>query len=78
MTIMSSDATGAPRLMRAIAPRAAALGMLPGEAARDHVAALAPLWVKHAPAMALSETGTQRLRNGSTVVGFPSTRASSA
>src|SRR4051812_17293366 len=69
MTIMSADArTGAPRLLRALPPRAAAAGMSPGEAARDHIAALAPLWVKHAPAMALSETGVQRLRNGASVV----------
>jgi len=68
MTVMSRDAAGAPRLMRSIVPRAAAAGMAPADAARDHVSALAPLWVNKAPAMALTENGTQRLRNGSTIV----------
>jgi hypothetical protein len=68
MTIMARDATGAPRLMRAIRPRAIAAGMTAPLAARDHLAALAPLWVNRAQPMALSETGTQELRNGATVV----------
>jgi large repetitive protein len=68
MSVMSSTAAGAPRLLRAIVPRAAAAGMAPAQAARDHVAALAPLWVRQAPAMALTENGSQQLRNGATVV----------
>jgi hypothetical protein len=68
MSIMSSDAAGAPRLMRAIVPRAGAAGMAPAQAARDHVSALAPLWVGQQAAMALTENGSQRLRNGATVV----------
>jgi hypothetical protein len=68
MTIMSSDAAGAPRLMRAIVPRMPAAGLAPADAARDHVTALAPLWIKHAPAMTLADNGTQQLRNGATIV----------
>jgi hypothetical protein len=36
--------------------------------ARDHVAALAPLWVRGAAPMALVHNGTQQLRNGATIV----------
>ena len=68
VSIMSSDASGAPRLMRSFRPRASAIGFAPEAAARDHVAALAPLWVQHARPMALASTGTQQLRNGATVV----------
>jgi len=68
VTVMSRDAAGAPRLMRSIVPRASAAGMALADAARDHVATLAPLWVKRAPAMALADNGVQRLRNGATVV----------
>ena len=68
MSIMASDARGTPRLIRAIVPRATATAMTPEAAARDHVAALAPLWVQQARPMALVETGTQRLRNGAAVV----------
>jgi len=68
MSIMSSDALGAPRLMRSFRPRASVAGMSPEAAARDHVAALAPLWVAQARPMALASTGTQRLRNGATIV----------
>jgi hypothetical protein len=68
MSIMSSDAAGSPRLMRAIVPRTSAVGMAPEAAARAHVSALAPLWVKQAQSMALADNGTQRLRNGATVV----------
>lgn len=68
MSIMSSDASGAPRLMRSMKPRASVAGFSPEVAARDHVAALAPLWVQNAHPMALASTGTQQLRNGATVV----------
>ncbi|HMG52193.1 MAG TPA: M36 family metallopeptidase [Kofleriaceae bacterium] len=47
-----------------------ASGMAPQAAARDHVAALAPLWGEQASAAPLVETGTQQLRNGATVVLF--------
>src|SRR5689334_4339246 len=69
MSIMSHDA-GAPRLMRAIVPRAAAPGLTPQAAARDHAAALAPLWGAQASAAPLVESGTQQLRNGAYVVLF--------
>jgi hypothetical protein len=64
---MSSDLSGAPRLIRAIAPRTIPAGMTPEAAARDHVAALAPLWVRQARPMDLVDNGTQQLRNGATV-----------
>ena len=69
VSVVSSDARGAPRLLRAFRPRpAAAAAMAPELAARDHVAALAPLWVQQARPMALVDRGTQRLRNGATLV----------
>jgi len=68
MTVMAKDASGAPRLMRSLIPRAALAGGAPEQIARDHVAALAPLWGQKAPSMALVGNGTQRLRNGATVV----------
>jgi len=68
VSIMASDARGVPRLIRAIVPRAGAVGAAPEVAARDHVAALAALWVPHATPMALVDKGAQQLRNGSTIV----------
>jgi hypothetical protein len=68
VTIMSSDAAGAPRLIRAIVPRTSPAGMAPQAAARDHVAALAPLWIQQARPMDLVDNGVQPLRNGATVV----------
>ncbi|HEU4730867.1 MAG TPA: M36 family metallopeptidase [Kofleriaceae bacterium] len=65
---MSRDDSGAPRLIRAIVPRPASTGMTPQIAARDHVAALAPLWIKDARPMTLVENGTQQLRNGASIV----------
>ncbi|HTL36040.1 MAG TPA: M36 family metallopeptidase [Kofleriaceae bacterium] len=69
VSIMSSDALGRPRLIRAIAPRAVSVaGMTPADAAREHIASLAPLWVQQARPATLVEGGTQTLRNGATVV----------
>jgi hypothetical protein len=68
MSIVSSDAAGAPRLIRAIVPRAVPAGMAPGAAARDHVAALKELWVAQGPTTDLVERSTQPLRNGAAVV----------
>ena len=68
VSVVSRDALGAPRLLRAFHPRAATAGLAPELAAREHVAALAPLWVQQASAMALVDRGTQRLRNGAAVV----------
>ena len=48
VSIMSSDANGAPRLIRAIVPRAVVAGTAPEAAARDHINALASLWVGQA------------------------------
>jgi hypothetical protein len=68
MSILATDAAGAPRLLRSFRPRPGGAGMTPEAAALDHVAALAPLWVNQAQPMALTATGTQQLRNGATVV----------
>ena len=54
MSIMSSDPLGVPRLMRSFRPRAGLSGAAPEVAARDHVAALTPLWLRKAPPMALA------------------------
>jgi large repetitive protein len=70
VTIMSSDASGAPRLIRAVVPRAGRAGVTAEATARDHVAALASLWVQDARPMALLSSGTQQLRNGASVAKF--------
>jgi hypothetical protein len=68
MSILSAELNGAPRLMRAISPRTPTSGLTPAAMARDHVAALASLWVQKAPPMELAEAGTQELRNGAKIV----------
>ncbi|HEX3474582.1 MAG TPA: M36 family metallopeptidase [Kofleriaceae bacterium] len=69
VAVLSSDAGGAPRLIRAVVPRApSATGMAPAAAAREHLAALAPLWVRQGQPMATVEVGTQQLRNGAALV----------
>jgi hypothetical protein len=68
VAVMARDERGAPRLIRAILPRTGLAGATPEAIARGHVAALAPLWVGSAAPVGLVETGTQQLRNGSTVV----------
>lgn len=68
VSIMSADAQGRPRLIRAIVPRANVMGLSPQAAARDHITALAPLWVKQQRPTTLVDAGTQTLRNGATVV----------
>jgi large repetitive protein len=68
VTIDSRDERGAPRLIRAIVPRQAARGMTADEAARDHLAALKPLWLAHQRASDLATHSTQRLRSGASVV----------
>jgi hypothetical protein len=68
VTIDARDDAGAPRLIRAVVPRPAVAGMTPEDAARDHVAALAPLWVEHRRAPDLTARGVQRLRNGASIV----------
>jgi hypothetical protein len=69
VSIMSSNAAGAPRLIRAIVPRAAAApNLAPVAAARAHVEALAPLWLQQQRPTTLVDNGTVSLRNGATVV----------
>jgi hypothetical protein len=68
VAIDARDERGAPRLMRAIVPRRALAGMTPEQAAHDHLAALAPLWIQRAPASELSTLGVERLRNGASIV----------
>jgi hypothetical protein len=70
MTVLSRDASGAPRLLQAIVPRPRLAGATPSAAARDHIAALAPLWVGRATPMTLTDVGAQQLRNGATVAQF--------
>src|SRR5262249_36212378 len=57
-----------PRLMRSIDARPGPAGMTEAQAALDHMAALAPLYVSQAEPMSLVEKGVQALRNGATVV----------
>ena len=68
VAILASEPSGAPRLLRTIAPRPSAAGMTPVAAAIDHVATLAPLWVQQARPMTLADNGVQQLRNGATIV----------
>ena len=68
VAVLARDEHGAPRLIRAIVPRAGLSGATPELTARAHIAALAQLWVPGAPAMSLVETGSQQLRNGATIV----------
>ncbi|MEO8704663.1 MAG: M36 family metallopeptidase, partial [Kofleriaceae bacterium] len=51
-----------------IRTRPASAGATPKQAAREHVSALTPLYVKLAAAMPLVDKSTQTLRNGATVV----------
>src|SRR5690349_7190143 len=68
VSIMASDEHGLPRLIRAIVPRPGLRGAASTAVARDHLAALAPLWVDTAAPMPLVEKGAQPLRNGAVVV----------
>jgi hypothetical protein len=70
MTVDARDErTGAPRLVRAIVPRATlAKGMTPDQAAREHIAAIKSLWLSHREPAELASTSVQQLRNGATVV----------
>jgi hypothetical protein len=68
VSIVSSEPSGAPRLLRTIVPRPSAAGVPAAAAARDHIAALSALWVRDAQPMTLAETGVQQLRNGATIV----------
>ena len=70
VTIDARDAFGSPRLIRAIVPRHSSVaGMTADQAARDHLAALTPLWMqqKQRPAD-LTPIETQPLRNGAAIV----------
>ncbi|HEX7835967.1 MAG TPA: M36 family metallopeptidase [Kofleriaceae bacterium] len=49
-------------------PRPSTVGMTAAAAARDHVAAFAPLWVRDVQPMTFTDNGTQQLRNGATVI----------
>jgi hypothetical protein len=70
VTIDARDAFGSPRLVRAIVPRrSSAAGMSADQAARDHLAALAPLYMQSAQHPAeLTAIGSQQLRNGAAIV----------
>ncbi len=69
VTVMSADDLGAPRIIRAVVPRATSrAAMTPDQAARDHVTALAPLWVEHDRPADLVSGPVQKLRNGAAIV----------
>src|SRR5690349_16435513 len=68
VAIDARDERGAPRLIRAIAPRRALAGMTPEQAASDHLDALAPLWIGHGRASERSTLNVERLRNGASIV----------
>ena len=68
MAVVATAPSGAPSLVRAIVPRASAPGSTALAAATAHVTALAPLWIGQAQPMALSDSGTQQLRNGASMV----------
>ena len=68
VSVVSSEPSGAPRLLRTIVPRPSAAGVPAAAAARDHIAALSALWVRNAQPMALADSGAQQLRNGATIV----------
>ncbi|HEY0987226.1 MAG TPA: M36 family metallopeptidase, partial [Kofleriaceae bacterium] len=68
VTIDARATNGAPRLIRAIVPRAAGAGMTPDQAARDHLTALRSLWLPNQQPAALTTRSVQQLRNGASVV----------
>ena len=69
VAIDAREPSGAPRLIRAIVPRQSVAGMAPDQAARDHLAALAPLFLQKPQRPAdLAPVATQPLRNGAKVV----------
>jgi large repetitive protein len=68
VTVDARDDQGAPRLIRAIVPRPAAAGMAPADAARDHLAALTPLFMRNQQASDLTTHSSQQLRNGASIV----------
>ena len=68
VSIVSSEPSGAPRLLRTIVPRPSAPGVPAAAAARDHIAALSALWVRDAQPLALADNGVQQLRNGATII----------
>jgi hypothetical protein len=67
VAIDASDDRGAPRLVRAVVPRPAP-AMAPEAAARDHLAALAPLWIGRRAPSDLATRGVQPLRSGASIV----------
>src|ERR1044071_5013051 len=70
VTIDARDAFGSPRLIRAIVPRHSSVaGMTADQAARDHLAALTPLWLQQQQRPAdLTPIETQTLRGGAAIV----------
>jgi large repetitive protein len=68
VAIDARDAAGAPRLIRALVPRSGGIAMTAEQSARDHLAALAPLWMTQQRPAELAAHSQQRLRNGASVV----------
>jgi large repetitive protein len=70
VTVLAAGDRGAPRLIRATNARPAAPGLTGAGAARDHLQALAPLYLQRARPADLVERGTQALAGGTSVVTF--------
>jgi len=65
---LAVDPGGGPRMLQAVAPRPAPAGASVDEAARAHLAALAPLWVERGPTADAAITATRALRGGPSLV----------
>src|ERR1041384_5821847 len=65
VSIVSSEPSGAPRMLRTIVPRPSAAGVTAAAAARDHIAALSALWGGDAQPMALANNGAQQIGRAS-------------
>src|SRR5262245_23328240 len=68
VTIMSTDDSGAPRLVRTVTNRPARSGVSAEQAAREHLSSLKSLYMTKRAPSDLATVGTQKLRNGATMV----------
>jgi hypothetical protein len=70
VTVDARGSNNEPRLIRAVVPRQSIAGMTVEQAARDHLTALTPLWLKHQQPAPMKLNGTQTLRSGAAIVRF--------
>ena len=68
VAVDARDDRGAPRLVRGVVRPASRAGLSPELAAREHLAALAPLWLAHRPAAERALLGVQAVRGGGAIV----------